>query len=274
MYGTPAAEIVPRFPIAPAALAAAPWYNFMTKVKPPRTRYGDRAPASPGRADRADPLDMQVSAIRTLIDKLRSREESVSPLTDRTRSAPPRARVRKVSSRPRRALPSALATTVAHPAASPSSRPRVDDPSAIESRLLPICERLEGVLGRIEARLESAPASADELLPLDPECTLRGRITDALLPDLLQMVTSNRWTGVFVATDGAFECRLYFDEGQACHAEAPGTSGEGAFFAALALEQGEYHFLETPLPADKTISSNTQFLILEALRQIDEAKGG
>ena len=32
--------------------------------------------------------------------------------------------------------------------------------------------------------------------------------------------------------------------------------------------------METPAHPEKTINSNTQFLILEALRQIDEAKGG
>lgn len=213
---------------------------------------------------------MQVSEIRHLIDKLRRREEPKSPLTDRSRSAlAPSARSRESSRplRPLRPLPRALAA--------PSRPPRSIDSGAagVESRLLPICERLEGVLGRIEARLDSAPAPAERLPPLSPQCSLRGRITESLLPDLLQMVTSNRWTGVFVVEDGPLECRLYFDEGQACHAEAPGTSGEGAFFAALALEQGEYHFLEGPPPPDKTITSNTQFLILEALRQIDEAKG-
>ncbi len=271
----PGPEIVRRPALARRANAEGPWYVLVAKVKPPRTRSRDRARASPDRTKRVDPLDMQVSEIRTLIDRLRQREEPKSPLADQERTAlapPPQTRKREVSSRPRRPRQKALVV----PGGTCSfQRPRAEDPSVVESRLLPICERLEGVLEKLETRVAAAPAApAGELAPLAPDCTMRGRITESLLPDLLQMVTSNRWTGVFVAGDGAFECRLYFDEGQACHAEAPGASGEGAFFAALALEQGEYHFLEIPPPADKTISSNTQFLILVALRQIDEAKGG
>jgi hypothetical protein len=210
------------------------------------------------------PLDVQVSEIHGLIDELRRRRSST--LTDRARAtrpsaAPPARR----SSRPRSAMPAIPAP--------PSQRDSGAAP--LEARLVPVCERLERALDKIEARLGAAPsAPAGELPPLSPDCAMRGRIRESLLPDLLQMVTSNRWTGVFVATHGAVECRLYFDDGQACHAEAPGETGEGAFFAALALEQGEYSFIERPPPDERTINSNTQFLILEALRQIDEKKGG
>ena len=48
--------------------------------------------------------------------------------------------------------------------------------------------------------------------------------------------------------------------------------GESAFFAAFAFQSGRYSFLETTdLPTTATIEGNTQFLVLEALRQMDEA---
>ena len=67
------------------------------------------------------------------------------------------------------------------------------------------------------------------------------------------------------------KCSLYVDEGKICHAENGPMIGEDAFFAAFAAERGRYYFTETTeLPADRTVSAGTQFLVLEALRRMDE----
>jgi hypothetical protein len=104
---------------------------------------------------------------------------------------------------------------------------------------------------------------------------IAGMIESDMMADVLQLVSSNRMTGVFtvLATDGIIE--LFCEEGSFVHAVGQGLLAEAAFFAAFAAESGRYHFLETEdLPSDRTIKGTTQFLILEALRQIDEARGG
>lgn len=135
----------------------------------------------------------------------------------------------------------------------------------LESRVA----QVEKLLERRRSTRPDAPAGGG-----DDVHTVSGELRGQLMPDMLQLLSSNALTGVFVVKSGDSENRLYLDEGQICHAEGPGVEGESAFFAIMALEEGRYLFDETAeLPKDKTITGNTQFLILEALRQIDEGGG-
>lgn len=226
------------------ARAPSVWYPSRSTVKHLRRRPDYRALASK-EGERRGQLDRQVSEIQQLIGKLqKKRGQPRSTPLSRVRSTP---------------YPGIV------PAPSSPARP----PEDIESRLIPICERLEGLLDQMDARLAGGGASP---VSVDPRCTLSGLLRESVLPDVLQMITSNAWTGVFIVEGGITECRLYFDDGQVCHAEGPGLTGESAFFAALALMEGRYRFLEGESAPGQTITSNTQFLILEALRQIDESK--
>jgi hypothetical protein len=105
--------------------------------------------------------------------------------------------------------------------------------------------------------------------------TLSGAIEEGVLADILQFISTNGKTGAFVVTYSGQEITLFFREGQICHALAGEMDGENALFAAMAAESGRFHFDETDeIPEENTIDGNTQFLILEALRQIDESRGG
>lgn len=105
--------------------------------------------------------------------------------------------------------------------------------------------------------------------------SLSGTIEEGVLADILQFVSTNSKTGAFVVSSRGQQMHLYFSEGQICHAEAGEMTGENALFAAMAAEDGRFHFDETEnIPDEITIDGNTQFLILEALRQIDESRGG
>jgi hypothetical protein len=105
--------------------------------------------------------------------------------------------------------------------------------------------------------------------------TFSGVIQGQMLSDMLQLVSSNGLSGRFVVAHAGYRATLWFEQGRVCHAEAPDMVGDEAFFAAFGVETGRYFFEETSdLPANKTISSSTQFLILEALRKIDESRGG
>ena len=70
---------------------------------------------------------------------------------------------------------------------------------------------------------------------------------------------------------GDIKIELYFRDGELFHAKSNDLEGQSAFFAAMASLKGRFYFDETgQIPTEKTIDGNTQFLILEALRQIDE----
>lgn len=144
-----------------------------------------------------------------------------------------------------------------------------------QARLAMRLKTLEARVTQVEERVAHRSSKRPGPPAEDAEHTVSGELRGQLMPDMLQLLSSNALTGVFVVKSGKVENRLYLEEGQICHAEGPGMEGESAFFAVMALEQGRYHFDETAeLPEEKTITGNTQFLILEALRQIDEGGGG
>ncbi len=117
------------------------------------------------------------------------------------------------------------------------------------------------------------PAGPSSLIP--DNCTLSGGIQEGMIADILQLISSNLMTGIFTVMDEIVMIELFFEEGELYHAEGEDLSGESAFFVVMALEEGRFFFKETKeLPEEKTISSKTQFLILEALRQVDEARAG
>ncbi len=160
----------------------------------------------------------------------------------------------------------------------------------MESAPLQVLRDLEQRLAAVEARLgERAPAAPPASQSAPPQSSavvappppaeddvLGGRISEGVLADILQMLSSNLATGLFaVRGEEGQEFRLFFEEGQIVHADGVGLSGESALFAAMAVERGRFSYRENAggSPA-KTIGSKTQFLILEALRQIDEARAG
>lgn len=142
--------------------------------------------------------------------------------------------------------------------------------------------RVEERLAEVESRLERAPVPATPPMTaaggatggLPADCTMGGRLRDGLLTDLLQLVGTNLMSGDFCVRNASAEYHMYFEEGEIRHAAGGGQVGEEAVFGALATQAGQYYFRETDeLPAERTIHAKTQFLILEALRQIDERSG-
>jgi hypothetical protein len=143
--------------------------------------------------------------------------------------------------------------------------------------LMRMMQNLDSRLMRIEDDLRDRPKSADasngksqKKPPID-DPTFSGVIQGQMLSDMLQLVSSNQMSGIFIIENDLTSCTLYFDEGRICHAANADTSGEDAFFAAFALGSGRYHFKEmTQLPPERTVSAGTQYLVLEALRRMDE----
>jgi hypothetical protein len=131
-------------------------------------------------------------------------------------------------------------------------------------------------LSRLEQRLESAPGPAAMPAAAKPpdDAMFSGILKGQMLSDMLQLVSSNQMSGVFVIESEAGTCRLYFFEGRIRHAVGEDVTGEEAFFAAFASQEGRYSFTETEdLPPETSVASGTQYLVLEALRRMDETGG-
>jgi hypothetical protein len=74
-----------------------------------------------------------------------------------------------------------------------------------------------------------------------------------MLPDILQLISSNDKTGVFRCEREDKSTELYFREGHFYHALGENMSGQPAFFAAMALQQGSFSFAEADeVPVGKT----------------------
>ncbi len=94
-----------------------------------------------------------------------------------------------------------------------------------------------------------------------------------ILADVLQMLSSNLMSGIFTLNNNDVEIKLYLNDGEIFHADGADIKGESAFFAAMALEEGQFFLKDTDeLPKERTLEGQTQFLVLEALRQIDESR--
>jgi len=127
-------------------------------------------------------------------------------------------------------------------------------------------------------RVPSPPASAPAPPPAAAEpaaarasASLTGKLEEGLLADVLQMISANHKSGLLRIDGGADEILIWFVDGEVHHAQAGDMRGENAFFAALGESKGTFRFEEMggDLP-ERSITSKTQFLILEGLRQIDE----
>jgi Domain of unknown function (DUF4388) len=160
------------------------------------------------------------------------------------------------------------------PTAAP--RPPRGETGPASGELTGVLTRIEERIAAIETRLAetgvSRPSGDGSVLPRN--CTLGGGLRDGLLSDLLQLVSSNEWTGVFVV--GADEeIRVEFVEGEIWNASGPGVTGEDAVYNLMARSEGPYYFQETGMPPEqRTVEGNTQFLILEGLRRLDEVGAG
>ncbi len=178
---------------------------------------------------------------------------------------------RAVESRDRRAPK----TTIDQPSARPSRLPGALQ--GVSPREFAIAlQSLNLRVSRLEQRLESlpGPTAAPEHAKLPADAMFSGILKGQMLSDMLQLVSSNQMSGVFVIESEAGTCRLYFFEGRIRHAVGEDVTGEEAFFAAFASREGRYTFTETQdLPPETTVSSGTQYLVLEALRRMDETGG-
>jgi hypothetical protein len=73
-------------------------------------------------------------------------------------------------------------------------------------------------------------------------------------------------------TNGDDRCEIYFNQGQARHAVYGPTTGDEAVFRVLRWTEGNFQIDFNGKSEQETTTLNTQGLLMEGLRLLDEAQ--
>jgi hypothetical protein len=102
--------------------------------------------------------------------------------------------------------------------------------------------------------------------------SLDGRIEDFSLADVFQLITMGTRTGELRVITGNRTALVNFENGQAVAASLENLTGENAVYEIFNWDEGEFTFDPTAAVAVHNISMDTQNLIMESVRQLDEWK--
>jgi hypothetical protein len=101
---------------------------------------------------------------------------------------------------------------------------------------------------------------------------MKGEIQPGLLCDLIQIFAQNAESGCLAleAADG-LGSSIYFRDGKVIDAECQSDVGERGFFRAMGIASGRFSYKRGPEPKHVRIERSAQHLIMDTLRQMDEA---
>jgi len=101
---------------------------------------------------------------------------------------------------------------------------------------------------------------------------LRGSLLQMNVIDLVQSLEMGRKSCALTLTRQDDRCELYFAEGQVTHAVYGSLTGDQAVFAVLRWTEGSFEIDFEFKSTRQTTTLNTQGLLMEGLRLLDEAK--
>ena len=110
----------------------------------------------------------------------------------------------------------------------------------------------------------------NELLALERSKGFRGLMQDVELQDILQLECLRRNSSVLEVFSKSEAGEIFIRSGGVVHASVGALSGEAAFFHLLNLQDGEFRLKPYVEPAEKTISSHWENLLMEAAQLRDE----
>ncbi len=128
--------------------------------------------------------------------------------------------------------------------------------------------REEEVLARVEQvyrRVEAGRAVAVE------NRELAGDLEEIPLPDLLQVLAQNRKSGRLELVREGQRAEVLLRQGAVVDAAAGAASGEKALFRLLGSREGPFSFTPGEPAEPARIQRRTEELVLDGLRQVDEA---
>jgi len=101
---------------------------------------------------------------------------------------------------------------------------------------------------------------------------IQGNLDDTALPETIQFIQSLRKTGQLALERGETRqsAGISFDEGRVVHAYCPPLSGVICFHHLLTWRSGRYIFLPNAPANERTITCDTNALLLDGLRRLND----
>lgn len=135
------------------------------------------------------------------------------------------------------------------------------------------------LVGTSLMKLVPAPPGAQATPPVivtrtRAQAAMQGKLEEVPLPDLVQMVTSARKSGVLVLKRDEEEARIDLREGRlaGCRlSAAPAVTDQKAFWRLLTWERGAFELVPPPDPLPPAaVDLDVGPLLMEGIRQLDE----
>jgi CheY-like chemotaxis protein len=125
-------------------------------------------------------------------------------------------------------------------------------------------QRIKRLIDKIalEKMAKSAPSDG----------VLRGNISQMNVIDLVQSLEMGRKSCALTLTNGDEKCEMYFVEGQVAHADYGSWKGDEAVFQVLRWTDGNFQIDFDRKTTKQSTTLNTQGLLMEGLRLLDESK--
>ena len=101
---------------------------------------------------------------------------------------------------------------------------------------------------------------------------LRGSLAQMNVIDLMQSLEMGRKSCLLTLTKEKEKCDVYFSEGQVTHAAYGSLTGDAAVFKVLLWSGGNFQVDFEGKTTQQTTKLNTQGLLMEGLRLLDESK--
>jgi CheY-like chemotaxis protein len=124
--------------------------------------------------------------------------------------------------------------------------------------------KIKRVVDRIALEKMTKAGSSDGIV--------RGSLSQMNVIDLVQSLEMGRKSCLLTLTNASERCEIYFSQGQARHAVYGSVTGDQAVFKVLRWTEGNFQIDFEGKTSQETTTLNTQGLLMEGLRLLDEAQ--
>ncbi|MDR3459683.1 MAG: response regulator [Verrucomicrobiae bacterium] len=97
-----------------------------------------------------------------------------------------------------------------------------------------------------------------------------GALRHVGLQEVIQMECNSRHSSILEIRNAELRGQIYIEAGAITHAAVGTLTGEQAFYRLMALRGGEFQLKPFKAPAQRTIESRWEFLLMDAARACDE----
>jgi CheY-like chemotaxis protein len=125
-------------------------------------------------------------------------------------------------------------------------------------------QRIKRVIDKIALEKMAKTAPSDGVV--------RGSLAQMNMIDLMQSLEMGRKTCRLLLSHDGDKCEVYFSEGQVVHAVYGPTTGDAAVFKVLLWTGGNFQIDFEAKTTQRTTTLNTQGLLMEGLRLLDESQ--